>query len=91
MTSFDLNRDALNAMTPSDDGEKLDAQFHDTNNLTRTPTTYLFVGVAGDVAVEFPGGGLATYKNVGAGTYLMVRVVRIDATLTTASEVIGHY
>jgi len=50
----------------------------------------LFVGGAGDVAVTMAGGGVVTLKGVAAGVLLQnLRVVRVMATNTTATNIVG--
>ncbi len=56
-------------------------------NLAQTARA-LYVGVAGDVRVMTPGGATVTFKNVSAGI-LPVSAVRVFATATTATQIIG--
>jgi len=52
-------------------------------------TRALYVGIAGDVRVTFVSGATVTFGNVNAGTILPVRAVRVHATGTTASSLVG--
>lgn len=52
-------------------------------------TRALYVGVAGDVQVTLLSGSTLTFGNVNAGTFLPVRAVRVLATGTTASSLVG--
>jgi hypothetical protein len=52
----------------------------------------LYVGTAGDVTVMLRSASAqVTYKNVPAGTRLMVSVTRVYATGTTASNILAEY
>ncbi len=57
----------------------------DLANFSRT----LFVGVGGDVTGDTVGGEAAiTLKNVAAGMHHPIRLTRIDATGTTATDIV---
>lgn len=47
-------------------------------------------GGGGDVAVVTRGGDTVTYTGIPSGTYLNVRVTQVNASGTTASQVIGY-
>ena len=47
------------------------------------------MGAAGDVAVRMAGGGLVTFANLQAGSLVPLRIVRVMATGTTASALVG--
>lgn len=66
------------AVTPSDD-----------TDFTIQPRS-LFVGGGGNVAVVDIDGTVATYT-VPAGFYLLMRASRVNATGTTATNIIGIY
>jgi hypothetical protein len=67
----------LAAVTPNDSA--------DLANFSRT----LFVGVSGDVTCDTVGGEEAiTLKNVAAGMHHPIRLKRIDATGTTATDIV---
>jgi len=52
----------------------------------------LFVGGAGDVSVILKGDSSSiVFKNVSAGTVLPVSAKRVEATLTTATDIVGLY
>ena len=52
-------------------------------------TRALYVGGAGDVQVTLLSGATLTFSNVNAGTFLPIRAVRVLATGTTASAIVG--
>lgn len=51
----------------------------------------LFVGGAGNIAVDTTGGDTVTFTGVVAGTILPVSVARVYATGTTATNIVGLY
>lgn len=51
-------------------------------------TRALYLGAAGDVAVTLKGGAVVTFVGMGAGWHPL-RVVRVMATGTTASDILG--
>ena len=60
-----------------------------TSDITSFIPSALFVGVAGDVAVMFAGGGTpVVFKNVPAGAFLPINVVQVYATNTTATDIV---
>jgi hypothetical protein len=68
----------LVAITPSD-----------STNLS-PPTRYLYVGGAGDLAVKaLDDTAAVTLKAVPVGTLIPVRAVRVMATNTTATNIVG--
>ena len=69
--------DLMAAVTPSDTT--------DLANVTRG----VYVGGAGDLTVINAAGVTITFKAVPVGTLLPIRVSRIKATLTTASNLIA--
>ena len=65
---------------------------HNTTNLT-VPTRGLFIGVAGNVSVV-PLASPSTsvvFKNVAAGSVLPVAALRVNATGTTATDIVALY
>jgi len=52
-------------------------------------TRALYVGGAGDVQVTLQSGSTLIFSNVNAGTFLPIRAVRVLATGTTASSLVG--
>ncbi len=74
-----LESPALNAdsITPSDSV--------DLSEQTRA----IYVGVSGDLKVTMVGGNTVTFVGVAAGIPLPIQAVRIFATLTTATDIIG--
>jgi hypothetical protein len=52
----------------------------------------LFVGSAGDVSVILADDSSSVvFKNVPAGTVMPISVKRVEATLTTATDILGLY
>ena len=64
-------------VTPNDD--------QDVEFVTRA----LRIGTAGDVALKTTGGSVVVVPDVLAGEVLVVRAVRVYATSTTASGIVG--
>lgn len=56
---------------------------------TETRYASLYIGVAGDVAIETEHGSTVTFIGCLAGTILPVRNVRVLATGTTAASLVG--
>jgi hypothetical protein len=52
-------------------------------------TRALYIGGGGDLRVRMLGGGTVTLANVPSGTLIPLRVTRIFATGTTATEILG--
>jgi hypothetical protein len=67
------------AVTPADGS--------DLANATRG----VYVGAAGSLKVDMVGSGTVTFANLAAGVIHPLRVVRIYATGTTATGIIGVY
>ena len=61
---------------------------HDTTELT-TVARALYVGVAGDVAVLMNDDSTATFVGVAAGSFLPIRVKRVNSTNTTATSIVA--
>ena len=53
----------------------------------------LYIGVGGDVAVQFAGGAknIVTFKNVPTGTFMPLTVVQVRNTNTTATDIVVLY
>ncbi len=62
----------------------------DATNLTEL-TKALFIGVAGNVVVVGLDDVPVTFKNCQAGSILPVRAKRVNATNTTATDIVGLY
>jgi hypothetical protein len=64
-----------------------------TNDATARPCTGIYVGVAGNVAVQMAGNdtGSVVFPAVPAGAILPVRAVRVYATGTTATSMVFMY
>ena len=68
------------AVTPDDDAD-----------LDRIATSAVWVGTTGNMSVVMSGGGSVTFNAIPAGTELRIRVDRINATNTTASNIVALY
>lgn len=62
---------------------------HDSTNLTAPGL--LYVGGAGDISVLTAGGQTVTFSAVPAGSFLPVVVLRVNATSTTATNILVLY
>ena len=69
-------------------GDGFDITPSDTVNFSTTAFA-VFVGGAGNVTLVTPKGTVLTYTAIAAGTMLPVKAVRVNATLTTATLLIG--
>lgn len=64
---------------------------HDTTELAKVSRA-LYVGVGGDVSVQFAGVGTAiVFKNVPTGAILPIRIKRVNSTSTTATNMVSLY
>lgn len=63
----------------------------DATNFSEGVCEFLYVGVVGNVAVVFEGGTAITFTGVPAGTILPVRAIRVNSTLTTATNMVALY
>ena len=54
-----------------------------------SPCRGVYVGGAGNVAIVTPAGSVVTFANAVAGSILPVECVRINATNTTATNLVG--
>lgn len=61
---------------------------HDSNNFARLAKR-VYVGGAGDIVAVLLSGATVTFKAVPVGTILPVSMVRINATSTTATQLVG--
>jgi len=59
----------------------------DLSHVTRA----IYVGSGGDLTVTMKEGGNATFKNMVGGTVIAIRVVRVLAAGTTATDIVGMY
>ena len=62
----------------------------DSTNLTNTARA-LYIGGAGNVKVDTAGGDTVTFNSVASGSVLPVRVKRVYATGTSATNIISVY
>lgn len=79
MADFSPARMAV-AVTPSD-----------TVNFTQGACRGLYVGVTGDVVVVAPDGTSVTYKSMASGLVHPIQALRINATNTTATNMVALY
>lgn len=59
-----------------------------SDSTTYTPTSALYIGVGGNVAVTTEGGQVVTFENVLGGTWIPLQVTKVMSTNTTASSII---
>ncbi|MEQ9518641.1 MAG: hypothetical protein RLN89_04295 [Parvibaculum sp.] len=52
-------------------------------------TRAIYVGTAGNLVVRMKTGGTVTFKNMSGGMVLAVRAVGVEATGTTAADIVG--
>ena len=52
---------------------------------------YLYVGTGGNIAVVTEAGNSVTLNNYPSGAYLWLRVTKVMATNTTASNIVGFH
>lgn len=64
---------------------------HDTNDLSGGVARALYVGTTGDVEVIMAGGTTVVFSSVPAGYILPIRVSRVKAANTTASDILALY
>lgn len=62
----------------------------DTTNLTTTSRA-VWVGGGGNLSVEFYSGSQVTIENIADGTLLPIKVVRVNATGTSATSILALY
>jgi hypothetical protein len=67
------------AITPNDD-----------NEITAV-TRAIYIGVEGDLRVTMLGGQTVTFVGLGAGILHAIRVIKVHATGTTATDIVGVY
>lgn len=75
----------------TDDGPVANAAAVTTNDTTdlSASTRALYVGGAGNVKVDLVGSGTVTFSGVPAGSYLHIKVKRVWATGTTATNILA--
>ncbi len=74
--------------SPASDG--LAVTPHDSTDLT-TAARALYIGVAGNVALETTEGTVLTFVGLLAGSILPVRTIRVNSTDTTATNIIALF
>jgi hypothetical protein len=62
----------------------------DSTSLTNAARA-LYIGTAGNVTLVTIGGSVITFSNVQSGTILPVRTTRVNATSTTATNIVALY
>lgn len=62
----------------------------DSSDLTGAPCRALYVGLGGNISLTV-GGNTLTFINVPGGSILPVRASRVQASSTTASNIIALY
>lgn len=62
----------------------------DSVDLSKGKTRGLYVGVGGDVVAVIDGNAI-TFKNVATGAILPVQCTRVNATSTTATNIVALY
>lgn len=60
----------------------------DSTMIAQVPRA-LYIGTGGNVSVRMPRGNTVTFTSVPGGTILPVRVSRVNATGTTASNIVA--
>jgi hypothetical protein len=60
----------------------------DSTNLPAT-TRAIYIGVSGNMSVVMADGGVVQFSNIPAGAMLPLRVIRVNATGTSAAGLIG--
>ena len=71
---------------PASHGEAITPS--DTAGLS-TPTRAIYIGSGGDLAVEMLGGQMLTFRSMQGGVFYPLRVVKVFATGTTATDIVG--
>lgn len=64
---------------------------HDSTNIATGVCDALWVGVGGDVAVNSSQNETVVFKNVPSGFLLLVQTRRVNATSTTATDIVALY
>ena len=78
----------INGSIPAEDAGAVTPS--DSTNLTAIARS-LYVGTAGNVTLLTVGQNVVTFSNVQAGSILPVRVIRVNATSTTATNIVALY
>lgn len=63
---------------------------HNTNKLT-SASRALWVGSAGNLTVLMEGGQTVTFSGVPGGSWMPIRVQRVNSTGTTASNIVAVF
>lgn len=63
----------------------------DATDIPGGPCEAMWVGTGGDVVVVGAQGSVVTFKNVPSGFMLLVKAKRVNATNTTATDLVALY
>lgn len=77
----------LQILASAEDGRSITPS--DANAIQKTKGIY--VGASGDLRVEMAGGGVVTFVDLAAGVVHPLQVIRVYATGTTATGIVGLY
>lgn len=77
--------------SPNPATRAFDVTASDTVDFSQGLSRALYVGTGGDVAVVMVSGNAVVFRNVQAGSVLPVQAKRVNATGTTASNILGLY
>jgi len=92
--SKNLSALARKTLDPAQGGfavTKSDSTLFDNNGTNQPAPRAIYVGGAGDLAVEFVDGTQVVFASVGAGTLLPINVRKVLSTGTTATSIVGVY
>lgn len=82
---------SLNAADAAPGKESVAITASDSLNLTNGPCRAIFVGTAGNISLVTPGGTTLVFKNLSSGSMLAQGALRVNATNTTAADLIAIY
>ena len=83
---FEKNMEGLNS--PADNHVAITP--HDITDITKVVRA-VYVGVGGDIAMVAKDDTVVVYKGAAAGSIIPFRAKRINATSTTATDLVGMY
>jgi hypothetical protein len=83
-----MSSGGLTKMVPGRNSETITPS--DTVNLS-TPSRAIWVGGAGNIAVEMLDGGTQVFVGVVAGSLLPLQVTRVNSTDTTATNMVSVF
>jgi hypothetical protein len=88
MAIFDLWGGSQKIDGPANNADEI---VGDDNTDLAFATRQIYVGTGGDINMTTLGGQDVVFKNVPTGSMIAVRVKRLKATLTTASNIVGMW